>query len=137
LLGIIGLAYGILWLAEDPPSPCMVASAAYGTPMAGEIALLRQFRDTWLLNSSLGTAFVDVYYRSGGVVASYVSGHPWAATSVRMMLYPILLLVIFALFAPGVFYLLLFLLFGILAGTILLLFAKRTSRSKVPRQFKL
>lgn len=98
IAAVVGLAYGILWLAED--SPCMVASAAYGTPMAAEISLLRRFRDTWLLNSAIGTAFVDLYYRNGGMVADYVGQHAWAARAVRLVLYPILFFVALALFVP-------------------------------------
>ncbi len=119
LAAIIGLAYGILWLAEDPPSPCMVASAAYGTPIAGQITLLRLFRDTSLLNSRFGTAFVDVYYRGGGVLASYVAKHPWAARTVRLLLYPVLLLVSLSLFAP-------FILYGLTAFIVVLLIISST-----------
>ena len=135
LAGIIGLAYGILWLAEDPPSPCMVASAAYGTPMTGEIALLRLFRDTWLLESPVGTAFVDVYYRGGGIIAAYVSDHTWAAQTVRVLLYPVLLSVILALFAPGLFYGLLLFLSGMLVGGIYFI-KRRASRRKTPSPFE-
>jgi len=98
IAAVVGLAYGILWLSED--SPCMVATAAYGTPMAAQISLLRQFRDSWLLDSAAGTAFVDLYYRNGGVVADYVGRHPWAARLVRLVLYPVLFFVALALLVP-------------------------------------
>lgn len=100
IAAVVGLGFGILWLADDPTSPCMVASAAYGTPMAAQISLLRRFRDTWLLNSAAGTAFVDIYYRNGGLVADYVAEHAWAAQTVRLLLYPVLFFVALALLAP-------------------------------------
>lgn len=130
IAAVVALAYGILWLAEDQPSPCMVASAAYGSPMAGQIALLRQFRDTWLLNSAAGTAFVDLYYRNGGLLAGYVEQHAWAAQAVRLILYPILFVVALALLVPQL------LTSAAVTGSVfLLLFAvflrrRRTSRCK-------
>jgi len=88
--GVIGLALGIVWLAEEPPSPCMVATAAYGTPLSPEITFLRQFRDQILLNTVLGTAFVDLYYHAGWGVAKFVGAHDWAARMVRAALVPAL-----------------------------------------------
>ncbi len=87
---VILLAFGILWLAEEPPSPCMVATAAYGTPLSAELTLLRMFRDQVLLASAFGTAFVDVYYRVGPASAMFIHSHDWAATGVRIALRPIL-----------------------------------------------
>ena len=52
--GVIGLALGIIWLAEESPSPCMVATAAYGTPLSPHINILRRFRDQILLNTIWG-----------------------------------------------------------------------------------
>lgn len=102
LAALVATACGIVWIAED--SPCMVATAAYGTPMAGKINLLRTFRDTWLLESAGGTAFVDFYYRNGGLLADFVARHNWAARMVRAALYPILAIVILILFVPYIFF---------------------------------
>ena len=128
IAAVIALAYGIMWLAEDPPSPCMVASAAYGTPMAGEIALLRFFRDAYLLRSPLGTAFVDVYYRGGGLVADYVARHEWAARTVRAVLWPVVLLAAVAILAPEVLAIVLTPLSFIFALGLLLLLHYRARR---------
>ncbi len=100
-VGVVLLALGIVWAAEDPPSPCMVATAAYGTPMAAQLTLLRMFRDAYLLESPIGMAFVDVYYRSGTVAAAYVSNHDWAAWAVRQALRPLLFVAAFMLLFPG------------------------------------
>lgn len=133
---LVGLAYGILWLAEDPPSPCMVASAAYGTPMAVEITLLRRFRDVWLLDSTLGTAFVDVYYRGGGVVASYIAQHAWVAQVVRFLLYPVLIFVMLVLFVPAFFYAFIFLLSMVLAGGAIVVWRRHATYGKSDACFK-
>jgi len=98
--GIVCGALGIIWLAEDTPSPCVVATAAYGTPLAPQINLLRVFRDRVLLDSVLGTAFVDVYYRVGGIAAQFVARHGWAAWIVRAALVPVLLAAALTLLYP-------------------------------------
>lgn len=46
-------------------SPCFVATATYGTPMASEIASLRRFRDRYLLSNAVGRKLVDFYYEVG------------------------------------------------------------------------
>jgi hypothetical protein len=69
---------------------CFIATAAYGTPMAQEINTLREVRDTYLLSNSLGTAFVDAYYRISPSIADDVAAHPALATLVRAVLTPII-----------------------------------------------
>ncbi len=100
--GIISLALGIVWLAEDQPSPCMVATAAYGTPLSPGLSVLRTFRDRTLLDSAWGTAFVDVYYRVGTDIAGFVSDHRWAAWLVRLVLAPLILVAALVLCCPGI-----------------------------------
>lgn len=98
--GIIGLALGIVWLAEEPPSPCMVATAAYGTPLSPRITILRRFRDQILLNTIWGTAFVDFYYHVGWRLAEFVGDHDWAAWMLRIVLVPVLFMAAVALTFP-------------------------------------
>ncbi|MET0390705.1 MAG: CFI-box-CTERM domain-containing protein, partial [Polyangiales bacterium] len=54
-------------------TPCFVATAAYGTPLAAEIGALRRFRDRHLASHALGRAWVAAYHRYG----------PWLAERVR------------------------------------------------------
>jgi len=51
---------------------CFVATAAYGTPSAEQIDVLREFRDTVLLKSTLGSQFVALYYRLSPPVAEVI-----------------------------------------------------------------
>ncbi len=71
---------------------CFIATAAYGTPLAGELDVLRELRDRFLLPGALGTAFVDTYYRLSPSIAGPVSRHSGLATTVRWILTPVVLL---------------------------------------------
>ena len=55
---------------------CFIATAAYGTPMADEIEILREFRDEYLLTNSLGQGLVDVYYTVSPPIAQFITEHP-------------------------------------------------------------
>jgi alpha-tubulin suppressor-like RCC1 family protein len=73
----------------DEPAPgCFIATAAYGTPMAEEIQILREFRDKYLLTNSLGQALVDLYYRVSPPMAEFITEHPSLKPIVRAGLLP-------------------------------------------------
>jgi hypothetical protein len=63
--------------------PCFIATAAYGTTMAQEIAILRKFRDEILLPNSLGAQFVSFYYKISPPIARFISRHDFLRTIVR------------------------------------------------------
>jgi hypothetical protein len=67
---------------------CFIATAALGTPLAGEIDVLRGVRDTVLLPGALGTMIVDVYYRLSPAIAEQVAERPMVASTIRVMLRP-------------------------------------------------
>lgn len=71
-------------------SGCFVATAAFGSPLAGQVAILRQFRDRHLLTNHLGRKFVDWYYRNGPAAANYIADKPVAKAAVRAALYPLI-----------------------------------------------
>jgi hypothetical protein len=68
---------------------CFIATAAYGTPMAGEVQILRDFRDKYLLTNALGRAFVDFYYRVSPPIAEFITEHPILKPIVRVALIPV------------------------------------------------
>jgi hypothetical protein len=63
---------------------CFIATAAYGTDTAKEINILREFRDTVLLSSSLGARFVSLYYKTSPHIANFISQHEVLRTAVRV-----------------------------------------------------
>jgi isopenicillin-N N-acyltransferase-like protein len=67
---------------------CFIATAAYGTPMAQEIEILREFRDEYLLTSPVGQALVDFYYRVSPPMAEFITEHPSLKPIVRAGLLP-------------------------------------------------
>jgi hypothetical protein len=67
-------------------SGCFVATAAYGTPTAEQIAVLREFRDGVLLESAAGSQFIDLYYRLSPPIADFISGNSFLRTVVRELL---------------------------------------------------
>ena len=67
---------------------CFIATAAYGTPMAGEIEILREFRDDYLLTNPVGKALVELYYRVSPPIAEFITEHPALKPIVRVGLVP-------------------------------------------------
>jgi len=65
---------------------CFIATAAYGTPGAEQIDVLREFRDAVLLKSTPGSQFVALYYRLSPPVAAVISGDSFLRTIVRELL---------------------------------------------------
>jgi uncharacterized repeat protein (TIGR02543 family) len=62
---------------------CFIATAAYGTPGAEQIDVLREFRDAVLLESAIGSHFVALYYRLSPPLAEVISGNSFLRTMVR------------------------------------------------------
>jgi len=67
---------------------CFIATAAYGTPMAEEIQILRDFRDEYLVTNPVGKALVDIYYTVSPPIAEFITGHPSLKPIVRAGLTP-------------------------------------------------
>jgi hypothetical protein len=73
------------WWPPRLPSlaDCFIATAAYGTPTAPEIDVLREFRDVVLLESAAGSQFVALYYRLGPPAAEVIARSGLLRTLVR------------------------------------------------------
>jgi N-acetylneuraminic acid mutarotase len=70
--------------------PCFSATAAFGSPLARQVEILRQFRDGYLLTNDFGRKFVAWYYRHGPVAAKFIKDKPVIKTAVRILLYPLI-----------------------------------------------
>ena len=71
---------------------CFVATAAYGSPLASEVGVLKELRDRWLLRCGPGRAFVRHYYEKGPAAAAFISGRESARWLVRGALTPVVTL---------------------------------------------
>ena len=65
---------------------CSVATAAYGTPTAERLDVLRDFRDVVLLRSFAGSHFVALYYRLSPPVADFIASRDLLRTLIKELL---------------------------------------------------
>ncbi|MBI4712932.1 MAG: PQQ-binding-like beta-propeller repeat protein [Planctomycetes bacterium] len=79
---------------------CFIATAAYGSPMAPSVKVLRQFRDRYLITNPPGRWFVANYYRFSQPLAGYISKHHWAKTVTQIGLLPVIIAARFSLLPP-------------------------------------
>jgi hypothetical protein len=75
-------------------SPCLIATATYGSELAPQVQFLRDFRDKEIMNTFAGSNFMTVfnawYYSFSPAVAQYESQNPTARTVARAGLYPLM-----------------------------------------------
>jgi len=74
----------------EEKAECFVATVAYGTPLAEEIEVLRQFRDEYLLTNPGGRLLVSLYYETSPPLARFISKHEGLRAVTRMALEPII-----------------------------------------------
>ena len=77
-----------------PLRPCIIASAAYGSELAPEVQLLRNFREQNVLPTFAGSNFMKVfnqfYYSFSPAIAPTVASTQAVAAPVRVLLYPLI-----------------------------------------------
>jgi|GEM_PF-2995124 len=81
---------------------CFIATACFGSKYAPSVALLRAFRDQYLLTNNSGQAFVRFYYQHSPPLAAYIAQHQMLRLGVRILLTP-LIAAVYLLFHPGLF----------------------------------
>jgi hypothetical protein len=73
---------------------CFIATAAYGSPLAQEVAILCEYRDTKLYPHRLGRSFIRTYERCSPPLAAWIAQRPVARLWVqRWILSPVVWIV--------------------------------------------
>jgi hypothetical protein len=73
---------------------CVIATATYGSELAPEVEILRNFRDQMIMKTYAGSNFMIVfnawYYSFSPNVAQYIAQHSAAKAVMKAALYPLL-----------------------------------------------
>lgn len=69
---------------------CFIATAAYGSSLAPQVDVFRQFRNAFLLPSEWGRHFVRFYYEHSPKYAKIIHETPVLRAAVRIALWPLL-----------------------------------------------
>ncbi len=75
---------------DNRSNNCFIATATYGTPMAEEVRVLKQFRNEYLLTNPIGEVFVNTYYKMSPHIADFIRVHTILKKPVRFILNPLI-----------------------------------------------
>jgi hypothetical protein len=75
-------------VTPDSVGGCFIATAVYGSPMERHVTILRDFRDTYLINSTIGHIFVTAYYHYSPPVADFIAKHTVVRVAARISFLP-------------------------------------------------
>ena len=111
---------------------CFIATAAYGSPLAPEVAVLRTVRDRYLRPTAPGRVVVALYARLSPPLAAWLRDHDGVRAVVRGALWPVVGWARLALGAPTLAFGLLG--SGVVAVALLPCVVHRGWRPRAPRR---
>jgi hypothetical protein len=86
--------------AEASGSGCLIVTATFGSPLASEVQLVRDFRDGSIVQSYTGSRFMPGfnawYYSFSPQVAMYINEHPLSRSFMQAFVTPTLQIVLLA-----------------------------------------
>lgn len=80
------------YLLKRAKPGCFIATAAYGTERNKQVNTLRLFRNKWLSDNTLGTWFIQKYYRISPSIADAIAERTWLQPIVRTALVPVVMI---------------------------------------------
>jgi len=87
--------------AASGDDDCFIATAAFGSPLAPQVQLLREVRDQYLLPHPVGQGLVALYYTLSPPLAEMIAGSETLRAIVRAGLTPIIGWATLVLWAPS------------------------------------
>lgn len=69
---------------------CFIATAAFGSPMAPQLNILREFRDRYLKSNAFGKWLITKYYKYSPQLATKIKKREKAKAAVRIALSPVI-----------------------------------------------
>lgn len=81
-----GVIKSFLKQSDSNKGRCFIATAAFASPSAPIVLELSDFRDRVLMHSTLGRAFIRLYYRHSPPIAFFLDKHPRLKPLFRVIL---------------------------------------------------
>jgi hypothetical protein len=72
--------------AGKTKSRCFIATAAFDSPVAPEVLILREFRDINLRSHHWGRQFIFYYYKYSPNIACFIDKHEYLKAPIRFAL---------------------------------------------------
>ena len=89
-VSVAGGSSGVIDTSSGGSYGCFIATAAYGSLVEPHVRILREFRDRFLLDNSMGKCLVRFYHDHSPAIAEVIAKHDSLRAIVRVGLLPLI-----------------------------------------------